>query len=113
MVKAIIKIMSDYQCFPLWKIDDFGVENVSPNELPITEALKEMLMDWQNKYDSTLNMSNPISSGFKSDIEENNFEEQGLEIWQQMLLELGDSYRVKYFSIKSGVLLDLPSELRR
>jgi hypothetical protein len=112
MNKPVIKIMPDYQCFPLWRIDDTGVENLNPVELPITENLKTMLLDWKKKYDDTLNMSDPISSGFKTDFEENNFEEQGLRIWQQMLAEIENLYQIKYFSAKSGILYDSPLDIR-
>lgn len=85
MNKPIIKIMADYQCFPLWKIDDEGVENIDPNKLPISQQLRDMLVDWQNKYDSTLSLGDPIISGFKTEAEEIEFDKIGQRIWEQML----------------------------
>ncbi|MEO8117509.1 MAG: hypothetical protein ABI653_07645, partial [Bacteroidota bacterium] len=73
MEKQIIKIMPDYNCFPLWKIDKNIVENISPLELTITESLKELLFNWQKKYDNTLNQFDPITSGFKNQLEEDEF----------------------------------------
>lgn len=111
MEKLIIKIMPDYQCFPLWKIDDTGGENLNPKELPITKDLMGNLINWQNKYDATLNMSDPITSGFKNETEEIDFEKQGIKIWKQMMEEIGDIYQIKYFSWKYEALFDLPSDV--
>lgn len=106
MNKPIIKIMADYQCFPLWKIYDEGVENINPRDLSVTQKLRDLLIEWQNKYDSTLNSSNPIASGFETEAEEIEFDEAGRSIWKQMLTELGDSYNIKYYSVKENKLYD-------
>jgi len=41
----IIKLMADYQCFPLWEASPGKVGNVDPNTLPISEGLK---LNWKN-----------------------------------------------------------------
>jgi hypothetical protein len=94
----VIKIMPDYQCFPLWNISPGIVENIDPTSLNISSELKLFILDWSAKYDNTLNKSNPAESGFKSIIEEIGFEQQGLEIWKGLLREMGNQYQIYYFS---------------
>ncbi len=62
--------MADYQTLPIWKTGYQVVENIDPDELPMSEELKSLIKDWQKKYDITLNMSDPVSSGFKTEVEE-------------------------------------------
>ena len=103
-----IRLMTDYQCFPLWKIGDKTVENISPDELPISKNLKEKLFAWQKKYDETLNMDDPTASGFKTSAEKESFEEDGLIIWKLLLEEIGNFYNIKYYSRRDHILYDSP-----
>ena len=43
----VIKIMPDYQCFPLWMMGEDKYGNTSPIELPISGILKKKIMEWQ------------------------------------------------------------------
>lgn len=100
--------MADYQCFPIWGSFD-GVEgNINPTVLTITDELKNLLSDWQAEYDATLNMQNPVQSGFGSEEAAIAFEKQGLLIWRLLSLQMGETYIVSYFSeLKSEELSDL------
>ena len=42
-----IKLMADYQCWPLWNIDE--PDNIAPQELPLAEQTIEQtdLGDWE------------------------------------------------------------------
>jgi len=64
-----IKIMADYHCYPLWHISTSKLENLNPNDLPISSALCLRLMRWAEIYDTTLNMKSPIDFGFSSEVE--------------------------------------------
>lgn len=100
----IIKLMADYECFPLWRIDVNTVENLNPDDLPISQELKDLIYKWRQEFDATLDRSDPVNSGFKSDIAMQNFERDGQRIWNQLSQELSDSYTIKYFSIMDGNL---------
>jgi len=41
-----IKLMPDYQCFPLWRIGKSTVENISHNELKLSSDLKDLMARW-------------------------------------------------------------------
>lgn len=104
MDKLIIKIMADYECFPLWLISDKKFENISPENLPLTPSLKDRISEWQRQFDLTLNRTDPAQSGFKNAQEEQEFEDEGLAIWQFLQRELIKLYEIKYFSAKDGIL---------
>lgn len=66
MSDEYIKIMPDYQCFPLWLIGKGTVENISQNELPIPDRHKIRVTNWQIKYNSTLNQEIQLNQGLKT-----------------------------------------------
>lgn len=88
--------MADYQCYPLWNVEEVG--NIDPNKLPISTVLKKHLNSWAECYDETLVIDDPKLSGFKNDKEALAFEEQGRFLWQQLQKELGNQYEIFYFS---------------
>ena len=104
-----IKLMTDYGCFPIWDCDNG--RNLNPEDLPISTSLKQDLKKWAETFDAILDWDDPASAGFKSDREEQEFEEKGLELWQRLENEIGDEYIVEYFStIQSKVLVNRPIE---
>jgi len=98
-----IKLMADYQCYPLWHVEEVG--NIDPNKLPISTVLKKHLNSWAECYDETLVIEDPKLSGFKNDKEALAFEEQGQFLWQQLQKELGNKYEIFYFSHLTAQLL--------
>ena len=101
-----IKLMPEYGSFPIWRCNDIRYV-VEPEELPISESLKQALQEWANVYDNTIDMNDPASAGFKSNMEMEIFEKIGLELWKQLKTELGDGYIIKYFStIEQRILVD-------
>jgi hypothetical protein len=54
-----IKVMADYQCFPLWEASPGEVGNIDPDDLPISHILKERLAAWARAFDATLSMDYP------------------------------------------------------
>lgn len=99
-----IKLMADYDSYALW--DEDNIDNLNPDELPISEELKKSIHKWEDHYDSTLNRENPADSGFTSDDELGAFEREGRDLWRRLREELGDGYVVKYFSQESGLVLN-------
>jgi len=100
-----IKLMADYQCYPLWDIEKVG--NIDPNKLPISAVLKKHLSIWAECYDEILVIEAPRLSGFKNEISmPPAFEAQGQFLWRQLQKELGDTCEVFYFSHFTSQLLE-------
>jgi hypothetical protein len=89
-----IKLMPDYQCFPLWEASPGVIGNINPDDLPLSDELKQALSAWADEYDATLNLSDPASSGF-SDVEaEKLFRQKGIALGERLRVELGGGYSV-------------------
>lgn len=91
-----IKLMADYQCYPLWGValDDLG--DISPDELPISAELKISLNEWADRFDAILNLDDPASSSFNSAEEEELFINEGYKLAQRLRNELGAEYEIIY-----------------
>jgi hypothetical protein len=89
-----IKLMADYQCFPLWDVSPGAVGNIDPEDLPISLSLQQMLMGWAAKFDATLNMNDLASSGFGSERAASEFRKEGEALAQLLAEELGAAYVV-------------------
>lgn len=89
-----LKLMADYQCFPLWEASPGEVGNVNPASLPISSVLQSQLMDWADVYDGTLNLENPACSGFMDTNAKAVFNMQGIRLADQLRNELGPEYVV-------------------
>ncbi|PKE27836.1 hypothetical protein CWS43_24470 [Rahnella sp. AA] len=90
----IIKLMADYQCFPLWEASPGVVGNIDPRDLPISEALQVRLLEWASVYDCTLDMNDPAFSGFEHAELAESFKKNGLELVTMLQTELGTEYSV-------------------
>lgn len=93
-----IKLMADYECYPLWIDSDNEVGNIDPDSLLISDSLKNELNKWSDDYDKTLNSDNPLESGFKTINEEIAFKEKGKYLQEKLQIELGNNYDVIYQS---------------
>ena len=89
-----IKVMADYQCYPLWDMAPGMYGDVDPNSLPISAELKRQFIDWAQAFDATLNMDDPASSGFKSEEAAAAFKACGLQLARRLQLELGTDAEV-------------------
>jgi hypothetical protein len=96
MMLQRIKLMPEYNCYPLWDRDDGG--DIEPWELPLSEATIERLLNWQKIYDGIIDWDDPASAGFASEQEKIAFEIEGISLWKQLQKELGDEYEIAYFS---------------
>lgn len=90
-----IKLMADYQCFPLWKASPGEVGNIDPGSLPISSNLKARLLQWARDFDATLKLDDPASSGFQSEAAKIEFQRVGKELGRQLQSELGADFIVK------------------
>ena len=91
-----IKVMTDYQCFPIWHYGSDTVGDIDPASLPISKELAVSLLDWASTYDETLNRQDPVKSGFSTEAAETEFIEKGLELAQMLKCEL-KSTEVYYY----------------
>lgn len=89
-----IKLMPDYHCYPLWEESVDEVGNINPSDLPISDDLKMQLIAWAQLYDSTLNMDDPICSGFANGEIEAEFEKTGNSLGERLQCELGPEFYV-------------------
>lgn len=92
-----LKLMPDYNCFPLWCMDPDEYDNIDPNELPLSNRLKQDLTAWAGRYDAILNWDDPVNSDFKSEEEEQQFKEDGKELHQRLQEELKGKVKVTYY----------------
>jgi hypothetical protein len=97
-----VKLMADYHCFPLWEASRGVVGNIDPQDLPISSLLKQRLIAWAAKFDATLNMDDPVSSGFDSEQVANEFQQEGKILAQHLQEELGENYIVTENDLEVG-----------
>ena len=88
-----IKIMADYECWPLWK-----GENLDPESLPLSMYLRGQLAAWAERYDENLLDEYPPESGFSNEFEAEKFVDDGRELANILALELGKGFAVTYFN---------------
>ena len=89
-----IKLMPDYQCFPLWEASPGDVGNINPENLPISLDLKAELAAWTKIYDATLDVDDPACSGFQSEEAEAEFKRVGNDLAERLKCELGPDFAV-------------------
>jgi hypothetical protein len=89
-----IKLMADYQCHPLWNMSPAEYGDVNPDDLPISQDLKDRLTAWARASDATLNMDYPPDSGFESEEAEAEFKREGYRLAEQLRTELGPEFTV-------------------
>ncbi|MGC0154971.1 hypothetical protein ACPRNU_21135 [Chromobacterium vaccinii] len=94
-----IKLMADYECYPLWDLSPEGGD-ISPGDLPISKCLKEDICKWAARFDATLNRDDPVLSGFDSKEEEGRFSVDGERLAVRLRSELGGEYEVFYQEVK-------------
>jgi hypothetical protein len=92
----VIKVMADYDCYPLWLTTPDGTSNLDPAELSIPDALARHLLDWADAYDATLNRDDPVASGFANPVAEDAFYTQGEELAHELAAHLSPRFTVTY-----------------
>ncbi len=91
-----IKLMADYECHPLWDMTPRKYRDINPEDLPISQNLKQQLAQWARSYDKTLNMADPASPSFQSPQAANDFKKEGCGLVERLQDELGIQYMVIY-----------------
>jgi hypothetical protein len=89
-----IKLWADYGSYPIWVVDE--IDNIAPEELPLSQPTIQRLNAWQDTYDQTLNQDYPPLSAFPNQQAEIDFNQEGIRLWEQLRLELSPDYEVFY-----------------
>ncbi|MBC3908001.1 hypothetical protein [Undibacterium umbellatum] len=90
----MIKLMADYNCFPLWEASPGEIGNIDHDSLPISDELKNLLSLWGDEYTETLNTEDPLNSGFKNADHERNFITAGERLAGRLQKELGQNFKI-------------------
>lgn len=101
-----LKLMAEYGGTVLWRGDSTEVGPADPDALPISSGLRLALREWADAYDQTLNQEYPPDSGFSSPEVESDFEIEGRRLWKELQAQLGDEYKVVYFSTREARLME-------
>jgi len=99
-----IKLMPDYGCWPLWWSGKHPSDNIDPRTLPLSSETIERLTAWSQIFDAQLNWDDPGSTIWTAEFLQN-FEQEGLHLWDKLSGELGDKFEILYFSIGQNQLL--------
>ncbi|WP_175410152.1 hypothetical protein [Streptomyces sp. TRM64462] len=93
--------MADYGSHPLWLTDEN--ENLSPEDsrLGLDANLIERISRWAAEFDEILDWDDPASSAFPSTEAEEEFAKAGEMISRQIAKELGPSWTVSYFDLRT------------
>ncbi len=89
-----LKLMVDYDCYPLWEGSEPGANNISPADLPVSPGLRDALNAWASRYDETLDRDDPRRSGFHDSVAEAAFKADGEALLRKLQVELGQSYEL-------------------
>ena len=89
-----LKLMADYDCWPLWESKPDELDNIDPRRLPISTELAADLVKWSEDHDAILNKDDPASSGFTSREAQEQWIERGATLAERLRAELGSNYAV-------------------
>ncbi len=98
-----IKLMPDYQSWPLWGTGEH-IGNIDPKSLPLSDETVERLIAWAQTFDAQLNWDDPGSTVWTEEFLQK-FEQEGLYLWDKLTEELGDGFEISYFSIRQNQIL--------
>jgi hypothetical protein len=57
-----VKVMADYDCHPLWTLDEGRYGDFAPESLDLSPELTRDLIAWAEAYTSSLNREDPANS---------------------------------------------------
>lgn len=92
-----IRLMADYECFPLWD-SDADEYNIDPASLPIPVDLITRLLSWGDAFDATLNWEVPQESGFPDEASAASWLAEGRSLAEALRKHLtAPDWRIDYF----------------
>lgn len=84
-----IKIMCDYECMPIWAANSGAVGCFPPNFLSISSDLEDALLNWQDRFDASLDLSDPTQPKW-DDVQFAAHEREGFELARRVKVERPD-----------------------
>jgi len=105
-----IKVMTDYETFPLWDIGPSGPAPIDPRGLPIRPSLILAFEAWQQWYDETLNHHDPAKSGFDDANQLSLFVEEGKQLARRLAIALHSQAEVVFFDPRDSTLYPVSSD---
>ena len=109
-MKHVIKLMADYNCWPLWWADGEQVGDIDPHTLPLKAETVARLLRWAEQYDAGLNWADPAASAWPSRAAYEEFEREGFNLWLQLRDELRATHTVLFKSELLPQVLTDPRE---
>ena len=103
--KPLLKVMTDYHCWPLWISDGPDYFNVEPRELGLPEDLCQALIQWSDQFDAILNEDDPASSDFSTPEAEQEFVALGRALARTVKSFLQDRFEVMYYDMEQTRLV--------
>ena len=100
-MRAGIKLMADYHCWPLWRHGGSEVGNIDPRTLGLSTALQVRLKRWAEDYDSHLDLSDPAAVSWTQE-EETAFDCEGRKLCTALATEVGPSFDVFFFDQRTA-----------
>lgn len=99
-VRQRLKLMADYQCFPLWWLGGRPIGMIEPDVLPLSEELKRRLSGWAAVYDRLMQTDYrwPTAAAQAA------FVREGRVLLAALRDALGPGYEVWYFNDLTGQL---------
>jgi hypothetical protein len=94
-----VKLMAEYECYPVWVGHPASVDNVPAATLPVSQELTADIEQWAEEYDATYDPDDPLSSGFPDERAESAFVAKGAALAARLQRELGSEYAVVYYNI--------------
>jgi len=94
-MKPSIRLLADYQCWPLWHHEDDKVGDIDPREIGVSDALIGDLERWVELFESHLDWSDPASTRWTKE-EEDQFDFAGRNLCRRLSAELSDRYTIYY-----------------
>ena len=100
-----IRLSPDYFCYPLWWNSGDRVGDIDPATLLLSQPLIDDLLAWADEFDAVYNEEDPAESGFQSVEAAEQFEAEGMRLWERLQEELAGTYQVVYKRMKDGVIM--------
>jgi hypothetical protein len=79
-----IKLMADYECYPLWWVNSDKAGDIDPETLELSQETITRLEKWADIYDARLNWEDPANSRDLNPEEKAAFQVEGISLWKQL-----------------------------
>lgn len=91
-----LKLLAEYDCWPVWDISGDDTKDINPRLLNISSELVDLLNEWASDFETTFDDEYPPDSGFSSEEKEKEFLRKGDIIFQLLKEQLSGDTEVIY-----------------